>query len=244
MNIDSQTLPKHIAIIMDGNGRWAAKRGLERIVGHKAGVDRSEDIITSARDMGIPFLTLYAFSKENWDRPAPEVASLMELLTQFLLQKKTKMLANQIRLNAIGDLAKLPELVRGTLDQVISETAHGSAMVLTLALSYGARDEIIRALHKILGELQGRGKTPLISETSFGSYLDTAALPDPDLIIRTSGEHRLSNFLLWQGAYAEFVFEDCYWPDFTPEKFKEAICSYQKRERRFGKTSEQLNITT
>lgn len=233
--IDKSALPKHIAIIMDGNGRWAQAKRLDRVEGHRQGVLRSEEIITAASELGLSFLTLYAFSKENWLRPKGEVEALMGLLEQFLLAKKEKMLKNGIRLNAIGDLSLLPGQVRKTLQSVIDETSVGQGMVLTLALSYGARDEVIRAVNKIVAE-EKKG----ITEGMFGNYLDTATLPDPDLIIRTGGECRISNFLLWQSAYAEMIFEDCFWPDFTPEKFLAAIAEFQSRERRFGKTREQL----
>ena len=237
-SINLKKLPKHIAIIMDGNGRWAVSRGLDRVEGHRVGVNRSEDIITAASELGVGYLTLYAFSKENWQRPQGEIDALMVLLRNFLLEKREKMLQNGIRLNAIGDMALLPSVVCDTLRQVIQDTSQGRGMVLTLALSYGARDEILRAMKKAAGDLK-TGFADL-KEEQFSGYLDTAFLPDPDLIIRTSGEYRISNFLLWQGAYAEYVFEECNWPDFTRDRMLAAIEEYQNRERRFGKTSEQL----
>lgn len=235
-------LPKHVAIIMDGNGRWAQKQGKSRLEGHKAGVDKSDEIITYASQIGVGYLTLYAFSVENWNRPQAEVSALMGLLEAFLISKKQKMLDHGIRLNAIGDLSRLPPQVLATLNDVKAETSKGRGMVLTLSLSYGSRDEILRAFKKMLAEKKNvEAITSELNEEIFSAYLDTNGMPDPDLVIRTSGEHRISNFLLWQGAYAEFVFEDCFWPDFTTADFDKAIDDYFKRERRFGKTSEQVN---
>lgn len=234
--VSSKKLPKHVAIIMDGNGRWATAQGLDRVEGHRMGVLRSEEIITAASRIGISCLTLFAFSKENWQRPKAEVTALMKLLKDFLLEKKEKMLQNGIRLQTIGDTDKLPSDVRSTLEQIMKDTSKGEGMILNLALSYGARDEIIRAIRKVVADAPKN-----LDEKIFASYLDTAKLPDPDLVIRTSGEHRISNFLLWQGAYAEYFFEECNWPDFSEERFLEVIDEYQKRERRFGKTSEQIN---
>lgn len=240
--VDKKTLPKHVAIIMDGNGRWAQSRGLSRNEGHKAGVDRSEDIITCARETGLKYLTLYAFSKENWHRPQEEVAALMELLRDFLTNKKEKMIREGIQFNTIGDISLLPQIVQDVIAQVKADTANPEhQMVLTLALSYGGRDEVVRAVREVVKKSLESGKqVEDFNEKTFSSYFDTAGMPDPDLIIRTSGEHRVSNFLLWQGAYAEYFFEDSLWPDFTQEKFLHAISDYQKRERRFGRTSEQL----
>lgn len=226
---------------MDGNGRWAQSRDLPRIEGHRRGADVVENIITHAREMGLRYLTLYAFSKENWSRPADEVSALMSLLKTFLLGKKEKMLKNRIRLNTIGDTPMLPGDVREILELVMQETACGDQMTLTLALSYGSRDEIVRGIKKLVKQSLKEGRLPDdFGEESFSHCLDTASLPEPDLIIRTSGEHRMSNFLLWQGAYAEYVFEECYWPDFTEDHFEKALVEYQNRERRFGKVSGQL----
>lgn len=236
-SINPSKLPQHVAIIMDGNGRWAKARGLPRVEGHREGTRISEEIITYARDLGIRYLTLYAFSRENWNRPPEEVYALMRLLEEFLLEKKKKMIDNGIRLNAIGHLFLLPDPVRLALSHVMEETQDGKDMVLTLALSYGSRDEIIRAISKLVKE---KKSTDEISVEEFEKHLDTFGMPDPDLIIRTSGEYRMSNFLLWQGAYAEYVFEECLWPDFTPKHLIKAIHEYQNRERRYGKTSEQL----
>jgi len=236
--IDPSKLPKHVAIIMDGNGRWAKERGLDRIEGHRRGMEAVDDIIGYARELGVQYLTVYAFSKENWNRPQLEVDALMLLLKEFLVHKRQKMLDNQIALNAIGDLSLLPQEVQETLFKIQKETSVGKEMVLTLALSYGARDEIVRAVNKIIA-CRGEVSSP-IREQDFSSFLDTKDMPDVDLVIRTSGEHRISNFLLWQGAYAEYLFEESYWPDFSREHFLKALCEFQTRERRYGKTSEQL----
>jgi len=225
-------LPRHVGIIMDGNGRWATARSLPRLAGHAEGVRVAEEIITHARKLGISFLTLYSFSRENWIRPADEVHGLMELLKEFLKTKKEKMLREQIRLGAIGDLTLLPQDVQDTLKQTIQDTSAGMEMQLTLALSYGGRDEVFRAIKSFLSS--GKNLNDLQSEEFIRPYLDTADHPDPDLIIRTGGEHRVSNFLLWQGAYTEYVFDECFWPDFKTEDFNRALLEYQQRERRFG----------
>lgn len=234
MESGTTKIPQHIAIIMDGNGRWAKDRGLTRLQGHAAGTQVSEDIINGALDLGIKYLTLYAFSSENWERPIDEVEGLMDLLNEFLISRKQKMLKNGIRLNTIGNISLLPKNVQETLADVMSVTAHNDKLVLTLALSYGSRDEIVRAINKLMVNKKQ------VNEEDFGQALDTSSIPDPDLIIRTSGEYRISNFLLWQGAYAEYVFEPVNWPDFTVKHLEGAIKEYQKRERRFGRTSEQL----
>lgn len=241
-NIDKTNLPKHVAIIMDGNGRWAKNQGLARIEGHRRGAKVVEDITEAAREIGVKYLTLYAFSKENWNRPTDETTALMILLHDFLVGKKQKLLDNGIRLNAIGDLRQLPEPVRETLNLTIEDTSVGREMVLTLALSYGARDEIIRCVKKI-GELIADHAitTDHIDEKMIAAHLDTSTIPDPDLIIRTSGESRISNFLLWQAAYAELNFVKKCWPEFTPECLVQCLVDYQNRERRFGRTSEQLD---
>ncbi len=239
--IDKSKLPRHVAIIMDGNGRWAQERGLSRLQGHQHGADSVERITETAREIGIQYLTLYAFSKENWKRPDAEVQSLMKLLMEFLYSKKQKMLSNGIRLAAIGHLESLHSDVRALLQKTIAETATGDKMTLTLCLSYGARDEILRAVLKCHADLQtGKISAQNFEENDFAKYLDTQDLPDPDLVIRTSGEKRVSNFLLWQSAYAEYVFSDKNWPDFSNEDFSDCIAEYQKRERRFGLTSEQI----
>ena len=235
-------LPQHVGIIMDGNGRWAKAHDLPRIAGHRQGADVVEDITEYARELGIKYLTLYAFSKENWQRPADETGSLMALLIDFLTNKKEKMQKNGIALFAIGDLTQLPEFVRALLFETIAATRHGQSMTLTLALSYGARDEILRAVKSLAGDIAvGRVKAQNLSESLFSGYLDTHNLPDPDLIIRTSGETRISNFLLWQAAYAEFVFVKDNWPEFTRDTFTRCLQDFAARERRFGMISEQLD---
>lgn len=227
---------------MDGNGRWAKRQGLPRIEGHQKGARVVEDITETAREIGIKYLTLYAFSKENWNRPAGEVSALMELLCDFLVKKKQKMLNNGIRLNAIGDLERLSLPSLQLLKDTIRETSVGKEMVLTLALSYGSRDEILRAAGALLKDVSlGHIAADHVNARLFSSYLDTRDMPDPDLIIRTSGEHRVSNFLLWQGAYAELKFVDECWPEFTPELFLQCLLDYQNRERRYGRISEQLD---
>lgn len=238
--IDKQNLPQHIAIIMDGNGRWAKAQGFDRIEGHRKGVLVAEDTIEIANDLGISYLTLYAFSQENWDRPEAEVLALMSLLKSFLLDKKQKMLDKGIRFNTIGRIHLLPQDIQDVIRDVTQATSVGTGMVLTLALSYGARDEILRAVSKLKDHFANLDN---LSMKDFSSCLDTSSMPDPDLIVRTSGEKRISNFLLWQGAYAEYIFKDCNWPDFNEGEFKSCIIEYQRRERRFGKVSEQLRST-
>lgn len=240
--IDKTRLPRHVAIIMDGNGRWAKQLGKPRIEGHRRGADVVENITEISREIGIKYLTLYAFSKENWNRPLDETTALMALLKDFLIGKKPKMLKNGIRLNSIGDTRMLPPDIRELLLSTIQETSSGKEMVLTLALSYGARDEIVRAVKSFaLAVSEQKISLDHLDEESFTSFLDTKGMPDPDLIIRTSGENRISNFLLWQGAYAEFIFVQPCWPEFTSEMFVSSLIDYQNRERRFGKISEQLD---
>lgn len=233
--IDPSRLPRHIAIIMDGNGRWAKKKGKNRIEGHKAGIKSVRETVEACRKLGIKFLTLYSFSKENWGRPKEEVNALMKLLYLYLKTEYKKLMKHGIRLNAIGALSDLPRYVQRRLRSVMKKTEKNDEMVVTLALSYGGRDEIVRAVNKILKE----GKKE-ITEHEFRMYLDTKDIPDPDLVIRTSGEMRLSNFLLYQIAYSEFYTTPVYWPDFRKEHLYKAIIDYQKRERRFGLTSEQI----
>lgn len=240
--IDKTRLPQHIAIIMDGNGRWAKKQGFARIEGHRKGTEVVEEITETARTLGVKYLTLYAFSKENWNRPNDETQALMALLLDFLYKKKSKMIENGIRLSAIGDLSQLPGPVQDLLASTIQDTAGGKEMVLTLALSYGSRDEIIRAVKKVLKKFSDNKISPdHLDESFFSLLLDTHDLPDPDFIIRTSGENRISNFLLWQAAYAELIFIKPYWPEFTSEMFLQCLMDYQSRERRFGRISEQLD---
>lgn len=233
--------PLHVAIIMDGNGRWAQSRGLMRLMGHKAGVKTVQLIVKAAREIGISFLTLYAFSSENWKRPATEVSGLMSLLKSYLESELASMQENNIRLRSIGRKENLPKEIRETLDASIAKTAANTGLVLNLALSYGSRDEIVTAA-KEMAQLCASGKLRPedITEEAFAGHLYTAGLPDPDLVIRTGGEFRLSNFLLWQASYAEIFITETHWPDFTREDFVAAIATFQKRQRRFGRTGEQV----
>ncbi len=240
--IDKTKIPRHVAIIMDGNGRWAKKHSLKRIIGHRKGSDAVRSVVKASREIGIQYLTLYAFSVENWSRPKSEVEALMDFLENYLRSELSEMMDNDIRLMTIGNIAAMPEKVKKVLHKTIEETAHNSSMVLNLALSYGGRDEILHALKQIIHDSQeGKIREADITKETFSRYLYTAEIPDPDLLIRTSGEYRISNFLLWQSAYTELYFTNVLWPDFTRESFIEAIIDYQCRERRFGLTSEQLN---
>lgn len=234
--IDPERLPIHIAIIMDGNGRWANERGLKRIEGHRKGGEVVDDIVTHARELGIRYLTLYAFSTENWHRDPEEVSFLMNLLADFLIQKREKIMKNGIRLNAIGRIEDLPDFVKDRLLPLMQDSSKNTDMVLTLALSYGARSEIIDATKRIITEVRsGNLRIDELDEEKFSQYLYTAGIPDPDILIRTGGEKRVSNFLLYQISYTEFVFFEKKWPDFTPEDLDEAIIEYQSRQRRFGR---------
>lgn len=241
-DIDKNKLPKHIAIIMDGNGRWAKKKLLNRISGHIKGVDAVREVVTTCRELGIKVLTLYAFSIENWKRPQEEVNALMELLNSYLIKEVDEMLKNNIRLMAIGRLEDLPPNVLKTLLDTIKRTERCDGMILNLALSYSGRSEIIHAIKGILSDFKD-GKVSLndITPENFSNYLWTHGLPDPDLLIRTSGELRISNFLLWQLAYTELYVTETLWPDFNREELLKAIADFQSRERRFGLTSEQIN---
>ena len=239
--IDPGNLPRHIAIIMDGNGRWAKQHAMGRIAGHKKGADAVRDTVRACREIGVRVLTLYAFSTENWLRPAREVKALMGLLEEYLRSEVQEMLENGIRLAAIGDMEALKEPIRGVLRETIARTSQNREMTLNLALSYGGRDEIVGAVKGIVQDFRkGVLSTPDITPDLFSRYLDTAGLPDPDLLIRTSGEYRISNFLLWQCAYTEFYFTDVLWPDFNRGELFRAIAEYQRRERRFGLTSDQV----
>ena len=235
-------LPRHIAIIMDGNGRWAKKRSLNRIKGHREGAESVRDIVRVCREVGIEVLTLYAFSTENWQRPRQEVSALMSLLKGFLRSEVAEMMENGIRLSAIGQIERFPGDVLKVLRDVIDMTRKNQGMILNLALSYGGRDEIVMAACKIAADVRaGLLQVEEITEEVFSNFLYTQGMPEPDLLIRTSGEMRISNFLLWQIAYTELYFTPKLWPDFRKEDLYEAIYHYQQRERRFGKTSEQLN---
>ncbi len=235
--VDMSSLPKHIAIIMDGNGRWAQRAGLPRIAGHRRGVDTVRSIAEQCRKYGIRVLTLYAFSDENWGRPREEVGFLMDLLGTFLKAEIATMKANGIRFCTIGRIERLPASVQTWIERAVSETAGNTGMVLNLALSYGGRGEILEALKRMRTANNAAAE---VTEETFSSFLDTAELPDPDLIIRTSGEKRISNFLLWQAAYAELYFTDTFWPDFEERDLLEALLDYQGRQRRFGLTQDQL----
>lgn len=233
--------PKHIAIIMDGNGRWAKARGMMRLMGHKAGVKSVRRIVEECRRLGVEVLTLYAFSTENWNRPKDEVSGLMELLQSFLRSELKKMLDNDIRLRAIGQIDKLPSPVATALHETIDQTAGCQAMVLNLALSYGGRTELLQAIQAISKKCLAGEITPQqINEELVDSHLYTSGLPEPDLLIRTGGESRLSNFLLWQSSYAEIYFTETAWPDFDEKKLQEAIADFHQRQRRFGRTGEQV----
>ncbi|HEY5765767.1 MAG TPA: isoprenyl transferase [Candidatus Deferrimicrobiaceae bacterium] len=232
-------LPRHVAVIMDGNGRWAKLRGLPRVEGHRTGIRSVRAVVECARELRIPFLTLYAFSSENWGRPKAEVALLMELLGQFLTRELPELRKHRIRLCAIGEIHLLPDAVRKSLEKTVSATAEHREMTLTLALSYAGRNEVVRAARRLAEEAAAGTVSPgEISEELFASRLDTAGMPDPDLVIRTSGELRISNFLLWQSAYAEFVFADALWPDFGKAEFLAALEEYSRRDRRFGLTGD------
>ena len=235
-------LPKHLAIIMDGNGRWAKQKGRLRVFGHEHGVKAVRDVAVNCSKLGIKYLTLYAFSTENWKRPKIEVDTLMKLLVSSLKKELHTLNENNIKLNAIGNIESLPSRALAELNEVIAKTSRNSTMTLTLALSYGSREEIKNAIQSISIKVKNNIISPEnIDETIINNHLYTRNLPDVDLLIRTSGEHRISNFLLWQIAYAELYFIDVFWPDFKEHHLIEALKNYQHRERRFGKTSEQLN---
>jgi undecaprenyl diphosphate synthase len=239
--IEKEKMPKHVAIIMDGNGRWAKSRGEHRIVGHQHGVDAVRRTVEAAGELGISYLTLYAFSTENWNRPQDEVLGLMSILVEAIEHETPSLLKNNVRLRVIGDTDSLPEEVRNRLFASIDKTSNNTGVNLILALSYSARWEIVKASKEIAKNVgQGLLKEEDINEDLFASYLTTKEIPDPELMIRTSGETRISNFLLWQIAYSELYFTDIYWPDFNKEELCKALYSYQNRERRFGKTSEQI----
>ena len=240
-NIDATRLPRHLAIIMDGNGRWAKQQGLLRALGHESGTKSVKVIIEATAKLGIEFLTLYAFSTENWNRPKLEVETLMKVLINSLKKELTTLQKNNIKLTAIGNLEQLPKSAQKELLDVIDKTKDNTKMTLTLALSYGSRDEIVNAVRNICNKVKNNIiSIDTIDDSIINEHLYTQNLPDVDLLIRTSGEHRISNFLLWQIAYAELYFTDILWPDFKEQDLYEAIISYQKRERRFGKTSEQI----
>lgn len=239
--IDKSRLPAHVAIIMDGNGRWAKQRGYDRIVGHQNGVTSVRETTEAAAEIGIKYLTLYAFSTENWGRPKQEVDALMELLVGTIEKETPTLNKNNVRLLAIGDLARLPEGAEKKLRNCLKQTENNTGLSLVLALSYSSRWEITAAVKAMCQEVKAGSLNPDdISDETVSSHLNTRNMPDPDLLIRTSGELRISNFLLWQLAYTELYFTETHWPDFRKENFYQAIYEYQQRERRFGKQSEQL----
>lgn len=240
-SIDRNRLPRHIAVIMDGNGRWAKERGEDRIYGHSQGVVSVRETVNGCAELGIEYLTLYAFSTENWNRPKPEVDALMELLVNTIRKEIEELRKNNIRLHVIGDVASLPETCQRELNEAIEITAGNTGLNLILALSYSSRWELIEAAKKMAADaVAGKIKPEDIDDEVFHQYLSTASFPDPELMIRTSGEHRISNYLLYQLAYAELYFTPVHWPDFRKQQLYEALLSYQQRERRFGKTSEQI----
>jgi undecaprenyl diphosphate synthase len=239
--IDLKKLPKHVAVIMDGNGRWAKSKGAARIFGHQNGVKSVKDVIEAATEIGVEYMTLYAFSTENWNRPADEVSALMELLIKTIYDETPTLNKNNIRLRAIGDTKSLPAKCQQQLADSMKETEKNTRLNLVLALSYSSKWEILEAVKQISEDVKaGKISSSQISEQVFESHLSTSGIPHPELMIRTSGECRISNFLLWQLAYAEFYFTETLWPDFRREDFYKAIISYQNRERRFGKTGEQV----
>jgi len=239
--LDRRRLPRHIAVIMDGNGRWARDRGKGRIEGHRAGIASVRETVTACRELGIEVLTLYAFSSENWRRPPVEVRALMGFLEEYLARELSTLVENDIRLTTIGDLSRMPLSVRRALDRVGRRTRDNRSMTLVLALTYGGRGEIAQAARRAARDVAKGLITPEeITEERFAGYLETAGLPDPDLMIRTSGEQRISNYLLWQMAYTEFHFTPALWPDFRRPDLYRAILDFQDRERRFGLTSDQL----
>ena len=241
--IDKSRMPRHVAIIMDGNGRWAKKQGLARMYGHKQGVETVHRITETAAEMGIQYLTLYTFSTENWNRPKEEVDALMTLLVDTIVKETPTLMKNNVRLLTIGDTERLPEGAKRKFEQCMEETSGNTGLRLVIALSYSARWEITNAMQTAVRKAQaGALKAEDVNEELVSSLMTTAGMPDPDLLIRTSGELRISNFLLWQLAYSELYFTDCLWPEFTEEEFCKAIVDYQHRERRFGKTSEQVKV--
>ena len=233
--MDKNKYPRHVAVIMDGNGRWAQKRGLNRMHGHRAGVAALREIVKHARRIGLEYLTLYAFSTENWKRPEMEIKNLMTLLLEYLRSELKELLENNIKLRILGDITALSAEIQEELVRAESLTKKNDGMVLSVAINYGGRDEILRAVRRIAGDIcQGKARIEDIDHKFFENYLYTRGIPHPDLVIRPSGEQRVSNFLLWQIAYSELWFSDCYWPDFTAEMFEKALSDYAERDRRYG----------
>lgn len=241
--IKQDQVPEHVAIIMDGNGRWAQQKGELRIFGHTSGVESVREALSAAGEIGVKYLTLYAFSTENWNRPKEEVDALMDLLVKSISAEIESLHKNEVRLKTIGDISNLPLSCQNALTEAVEKTSNNKKVTLILALSYSSRWEITNAITKIAKQIEGNKlESGKINEDLISSYLSTAEYPDPELLIRTSGENRISNFLMWQMAYTELFFTDTLWPDFKKESFFEAIVDYQNRERRFGKTAEQLGI--
>lgn len=239
--LQSRPLPRHVGLIMDGNGRWAESRGLPRVEGHRRGSDSVREVTRCARRLGLEAITLYAFSSQNWSRPADEVAGLMDLLREYLVKERPEILGNGIKLNAIGELDKLPRYVRDPLEALRAESAGNTGMTLTLALSYGGREELVAMARRVAEKARsGELEPAAVSEALVDAMLWTAGLPPVDLVIRTSGERRLSNFMLWQTSYAELIFSEVLWPDFRARELCECLSSYQQRERRFGMTGAQV----
>jgi undecaprenyl diphosphate synthase len=239
--VKARPLPQHVGIIMDGNGRWAESRSLPRLEGHREGSTSVHEVTKAARRVGLKALTLYAFSSQNWARPADEVAGLMDLLREYLIKEREEILDNDIKLNAIGELEKLPRYVREPLDALRLDSASNRSMVLTLALSYGGREELVAMVRRVAEKAAaGELEPSAVSEALIDATLWTAGLPPVDLVIRTSGERRLSNFLLWQSAYAELIFTETAWPDFRARELLDCLSSFQQRERRFGLTGAQV----
>ena len=240
--MENLNIPQHVAIILDGNGRWAKSKGMPRNYGHTVGAKNVETVCQAAHDMGIKYLTLYAFSTENWNRPDNEVNALMKLLESYLKNCIKTADKNNMRVRVIGDTTKLSEKFQNQIKELESASAHNDGLNLQIAINYGSRDEMLRGMRKMYADLRdGKLQENEIDETHFEAYLDTKDIPDPDLLIRTGGEIRLSNYMLWQCAYSELYFCDTFWPDFDNEELYKAICEYQQRERRFGKTSEQIS---
>jgi len=239
--IDTQRIPQHVAVIMDGNGRWAKKKGAARIFGHRNAIKAVREVSESSAEIGIKYLTLYAFSTENWNRPKEEINALMQLLVRTIRNEVPTLMKNNIRLHTIGNKETLPSDCQDSLQKAITETAKNTGMTLVLALSYSGRWEILNAVKSLAKDIENKKiSSEQITDLVFANYLNTYNIPDPELIIRTSGEMRISNFLLWQLAYSELFFTEVLWPDFRREHLYEALLAYQSRERRFGKTSEQL----
>lgn len=238
--LDKQRIPQHVAIIMDGNGRWAKQRGKQRVFGHREGTDSVKKVVQAAGKIGVKYLTIYAFSTENWNRPEQEISGLMSLLMSGIKNELDKMHDNNVKLTVIGDQSNMPANVQKSIKKAIEKTKNNTGLNIVIALSYSARWEILKAVNEIVKDSKSGILENEIDADTFSNYLTTTNIPDPDLLIRTSGEVRISNFLLWQISYSELYFTDILWPDFKEEQFYEAIYNYQQRERRFGKTSEQI----